>query len=128
LQGFVSTSITNSFLFLGFLKDFSSKNEVFSSLTSQSSPWPFASKPFIGNNYQIPTMSFQIITFIVIEYYFPCPHIFLLSIFNMQYQNSLIYTPVPLFPHKSLSLKFNPHFEPFLFFGHFRTSIFKFER
>jgi hypothetical protein len=70
-------------------------------------------------------MSFQIVTFIVIGYYFLCHSIFLMSIFNGWYQNSLIYTSVPFFPHKLLSLKFNSYFKPFLFFWHFRTFIFK---
>jgi hypothetical protein len=34
------------------------------------------------------------------------------------YQNSLIYTPIPFFPPKSLPFKFNLHFK-LLFCGHF---------
>ena len=64
-------------------------------------------------------MSLQIIIFIVIGYYFRSPSIFLISIFNRQCRNSLIYTSVPFFPHKSLLFKFNSHFEFFLFFQHF---------
>jgi hypothetical protein len=97
----------------------------FSPLFPLNSPqWPVAPKPFIEKYYQIPTMSLQIVTFIVIGYYFPRLDIFLIPIFNRRYQNSLIYTPIPFFPHKSLPLKFYSYFEP-SFSKHFRISIFK---
>ena len=75
-------------------------------------------KSFIGMNYQIPTISFQIVTFIIIGYCFPRLGIFLILIFNRQHQNSLS-TPVPFFRHKSLPLKVNSYFEPFFFPGIF---------
>jgi len=123
-----SFSITNSLLFLIFSLGFSwiFKAKWSFSLSSLSIPlWSIAPKPIIGKNYQNPTMSLQIVTFIVIGYYFLHLGIFLMSIFNGRYQNLLIYTSVPFFPHKLLPLKFNSHFEPFLFFWHFRTFIFK---
>ena len=107
------------FFFLVFLKNFQTKWS-FPSLPSLFSMIGH-NKPYIGNICQIPTMSFHIVNFIIIRYYFSRSGIFLISIFNMRYQNSLIYTSIPFFPPKSLPFKFNLHLE--LFLGIFCTSI-----